>query len=59
MTRHEELKGIGYIRMTDIAILLSLHEDTVRDKIKRLKLIPFERWYYSPEQIELIKDKRL
>lgn len=55
MTRQEELASIGYYRIVDISKMIGMHHDTVRHRIAKLKLVPFEKWYYSEEQILLIK----
>jgi len=59
MTRHEELNSIDYYRVSQISEKLCIHKDTVTYRIKMLELVSFESWYYSIEQIELIKDYRL
>jgi len=59
MTRTNELLSIGLLRVVDIATKLFLSEDTVRRRIKKLEIIPFEQWWYNEYQIELIKDFRL
>lgn len=57
--RQNELRGIGYINVTEIAEKLFIHRVLVSIRIKKLELIPFERYYYSEEQIEMIKNYRL
>lgn len=58
MTRQEQLKSIGYLLVSDIAEKLFMHKSTVKRTIKKLDLLPFEKRYYSEEQIELIKNYR-
>lgn len=58
MTRQEQLKSIGYLLVSDIAEKLFMHKRTVKITIKKLELVPFEKRYYSEEQIELIKEFR-
>jgi len=58
MTRQEQLKSIGYLLVSDIAEKLFMHRSAVKRTIKKLELVPFEKRYYSEEQIELIKNYR-
>jgi len=59
MTRTDELLSIGLLRIEDITKKLFLSKDTVRRRIVKLEIIPFEQWWYDEYQIELIKDCRL
>jgi len=59
MTRTDELLSIGLLRIEDITKKLFLSEDTVRKRIVKLGIIPFEQWWYDEYQIELIKNCRL
>ena len=56
MTRTEELLSIGLFRIIEISEMLSMDTDTIRHRIKKLEIIPFERWWYDEYQIRMIKD---
>lgn len=46
----------GYKRVTDIAIMLNLHKDTITYRIKELDIEPTNKRFYDDYQIELISD---
>ena len=53
--RTEELLSIGFMRVSEIAEALFIHRDTVRYRIAKLGIVPFEKHWYNEHQIELIK----
>jgi hypothetical protein len=54
MTRTQELQSIGLFRIDDIAEKIQKHKDVVRYRIKRLGLLPFEKWRYDEHRLEMI-----
>ena len=54
MTRSQELQSIGLLRIDHIAEKIGKHKDTVRYRISKLGIIPFERWWYDECQLEMI-----
>lgn len=55
MSRTEELLSIGLIRISDISKKIIKDEDTIRYRIKKLGIIPFEKYWYDEYQIDLIR----
>lgn len=56
MNRTEELLSIGLMRISDIAKKIIKDEDTIRYRIKKLGIIPFEKWWYNEYQFDLIRN---
>ena len=54
MTRTEEMLSIGLLRINHIAEKIEKHKDVVRYRIKRLGLLPFQKWWYDEYQLEMI-----
>lgn len=54
MNRTEELLSIGLMRISDIAKKIIKDEDTIRYRIKKLGIIPFEKYWYDEYQVNLI-----
>lgn len=56
MTRTEQLLSIGMFRIIEIANILNVDTDNISYRIKKLVIIPFERWWYDEHQLEMIKN---
>lgn len=54
MTRTQEMQSIGLFRLDHIAEKIQKHKDTVRYRISKLGIIPFEKWWYDEYQLEMI-----
>lgn len=54
MNRTEELLSIGLMRIDHIAKKIDRHKDTIRYRIKKLGIIPFEKYWYDEYQVNLI-----
>ena len=58
VSRTNELKEVGYYRVSEIAKMLEQDPRRISETIKLLGLTPFENYFYNEYQIQLIRDYR-
>ena len=58
VSRTDELREVGYYRVSEIAKMLKQDRRRISETIKLLGLTPFENYFYDEYQIQLIRDYR-
>ena len=58
IARTDELREVGYYRVSEIAKMLKQDPRRISKTIELLGLTPFENYFYDEYQIQLIKDWR-
>ena len=58
VSRTNELREVGYYRVSEIAKMLEQDPRRISKIIKLLVLTPFENYFYDEYQIQLIRDYR-
>ena len=58
IARMNELREVGYYRVSEIAKMLKQDPRQISKTIELLGLTPFENYFYDEYQIQLIKDYR-
>ena len=58
VSRTDELREVGYYRVSEIAKMLKQDPRRISETIKLLGLTPFEKYFYNEYQIQLIRDYR-
>ena len=58
VSRTDELREVGYYRVSEIAKMLEQDPRRISKIIKLLVLTPFENYFYNEYQIQLIRDYR-
>ena len=58
VARMNELREVGYYRVSEIAKMLKQDPRRISETIKLLGLTPFEDYFYDEYQIQLIRDYR-
>ena len=56
ITRMNELREVGYYRVSEIAEMLGQDDSKTTKTIKLLGLVPFEDYFYDEYQIQLIRN---
>ena len=56
IARTNELRGVGYYKVSEIAEMLKQDRRQIAKTIELLGLIPFEDYFYDECQIQLIRD---
>ena len=55
IARTNELRGVGYYKVSEIAEMLEQDSDHMAEIFKSLNFVPFEDYFYNEYQIQLIK----
>lgn len=58
IARTNELRGVGYYKVSEIAEMLKQDRRRISKTIELLGLTPFEDYFYDEYQIQLIRDYR-
>ena len=58
VSRTNELREVGYYRVSEIAKMLQQDPRRISKTIELLGLTPFEDYFYDEYQIQLIRDYR-
>ena len=58
IARMNELREVGYYRVSEIAKMLKQDPRRISETIELLGLTPFENYFYDEYQIQLIRDYR-
>ena len=58
IARTNELRGVGYYTVSEIAEMLKQDRTRISKTIELLGLTPFENYFYDEYQIQLIRDYR-
>ena len=58
IARTNELRGVGYYKVFEIAEMLKQDRRRISKTIELLGLTPFEDYFYDEYQIQLIRDYR-
>ena len=58
IARTNELREVGYYRVSEIAKMLKQDRRRISKTIELLGLTPFEDYFYDEYQIQLIRDYR-
>ena len=58
IARMNELRGVGYYKVFEIAEMLKQDRRRISKTIELLGLTPFEDYFYDECQIQLIRDYR-
>lgn len=58
IARTNELRGVGYYKVSEIAEMLKQDRRRISKTIELLGLTPFENYFYDEYQIQLIRDYR-
>ena len=58
IARTNELRGVGYYRVSEIAEMLEQDRRRISKTIELLGLTSFENYFYDEYQIQLIRDYR-
>lgn len=58
IARTNELRGVGYYKVSEIAEMLEQDRRRISKTIELLGLTPFENYFYDEYQIQLIRDYR-
>ena len=58
VSRANELREVGYYRVSEIAKMLKQDPRRISKTIELLGLTPFEDYFYDEYQIQLIRDYR-
>ena len=58
VSRTDELREVGYYRVSEIAKMLKQDPRRISNIIELLGLTPFEKYFYNEYQIQLIRDYR-
>ena len=58
IARTNELRGVGYYKVSEIAEMLKQDRRRISKTIELLGLTPFENYFYNEYQIQLIRDYR-
>ena len=58
VSRTDELREVGYCRVSEIAKMLKQDPRRISKTIELLGLTPFENYFYNEYQIQLIRDYR-
>ena len=58
VSRTDELREVGYYRVSEIAKMLKQDRRRISKTIELLGLTPFENYFYDEYQIQLIRDYR-
>ena len=58
VSRTDELREVGYYRVSEIAEMLEQDRRRISKTIELLGLTPFENYFYNEYQIQLIGDYR-
>ena len=58
IARTNELREVGYYRVSEIAKMLKQDPRRISKTIELLGLTPFENYFYDEYQIQLIRDYR-
>ena len=56
VARIDELREVGYYRVSEIAKMLKQDPRRISKTIELLGLIPFENYFYNEYQMQLIRD---
>ena len=58
VSRTDELREVGYYRVSEIAKMLEQDRRRIYKTIELLGLTPYENYFYDEYQIQLIRDYR-
>ena len=58
VSRTDELREVGYYRVSEIAKMLKQDPSRISKTIELLGLTPFENYFYNEYQMQLIRDYR-
>ena len=58
IARTNELRGVGYYKVSEIAEMLKQDRRRISKTIELLGLTPFENYFYDEYQIQLIREYR-
>ena len=58
VSRTDELREVGYYRVSEIAKMLKQDPRRISKTIELLGFTPFENYFYDEYQIQLIRDYR-
>ena len=56
VSRTDELREVGYYRVSEIAKMLKQDPSRISKTIELLGLTPFENYFYNEYQMQLIRD---